>query len=154
MDHIDRGILGQLAANARISFSDLGQEVGLSAHAAAARVRRLEDDGVILGYTTIVAGDAPIRAAALEVFIDVRLDGSTTFDAFADRLVVFPEVADSVHMTGPYDALVHAFVPDTGALDTFLGRLKRECGAGQTQTRVALRSGARPPKRHLRTARR
>ena len=114
----------------------------MSANAAAARVRRLEDDGVIVGYTTIVAGDAPSRAGALEVFIDVRLDGSTTFDAFAERLAAFPEVADSVHMTGPFDALVHAFVPDTGALDTFLGRLKRECGAGQTQTRVALRSGA------------
>jgi Lrp/AsnC family leucine-responsive transcriptional regulator len=154
VDHIDRDILGQLAANARISFSDLGRVVGLSANAAAARVRRLEDDGVIVGYTTITARDAPDRVAALEVFVDVRLDGSTTFDAFADRLAVFPEVADSVHMTGPYDALVHAFVSDTGALDTFLGRLKRECGAGQTQTRVALRGGERRPGGRVGIARR
>lgn len=76
------------------------------------------------------------------MFIEVRLDGSTDFDAFARRLSVFGEVADTVHMTGPYDALIHAYVPDTGALDVFLGRLKRECGAGQTQTRVALRSGS------------
>jgi Lrp/AsnC family transcriptional regulator, leucine-responsive regulatory protein len=147
MDRIDGAILDALARNARVSFSDLGRQVGLSANAAAARVRRLEDDGVIVGYTTIVAGDAPARAAALEVFVDVRLDESTDFPAFAAALATFPEVADSVHMTGPFDALVHAFVADTGALDAFLGRLKRECGAGQTQTRVALRGGTRTARR-------
>lgn len=141
MDDIDGEILGHLAENARVSFSGLGAAVGLSANAAAARVRRLEDDGVIVGYTTIVAGDAQRRSTALEVFIDVRLDESTDFDGFAQRLASFKEVADVVHMTGAYDALVHAAVTDTGALDVFLGRLKRECGAGQTHTRIALRSG-------------
>lgn len=141
MDALDREIVSELTRNARVSFSDLGREVGLSANAAAARVRRLENDGVIVGYTTIVAGDAQRAAAALEVFVDVRLDGSTDFDAFALRLSAFGEVADAVHMTGPYDALVHAYVTETGALDVFLGRIKRECGAVQTQTRVALRRG-------------
>lgn len=141
MDAIDGEILSALARNARVSFSDLGAEVGLSANAAAARVRKLEGDGVIIGYTTIVASDAQRTATTLEVFIDVRLDAATDFESFARRLSAFREVADTVHMTGPYDALVHAFVTDTSALDTFLGRLKRECGAGQTQTRVALRSG-------------
>ncbi|NTV38601.1 MAG: Lrp/AsnC family transcriptional regulator [Demequinaceae bacterium] len=143
MDPTDREILGLLAQNARVSFSELGRRVGLSANATSARVRRLEEDGVIVGYTTIVAGDAPAPSGSLEVFIDVRLDGVTSFDAFAGTLSALREVADTVHMTGPYDALVHAYVQDTAALDVFLGRLKRECGAGQTQTRVALRSGAR-----------
>ena len=156
VDRVDGEILGILTENARVSFSDLGREVGLSANAVAARVRRLESDGVIVGYTAIVAGDAQGPVASLEVFIDVRLDASTDFDAFARRLSAFREVADTVHMTGPYDALVHAFVSDTGALDTFLGRLKR--GAGQTQTRVALRSGnlaprsGKPAPRHGATA--
>ncbi len=142
-----------MAENARVSFSDLGRKVGLSANAVAARVRRLENDGVIVGYTTVVAGDAQRPAASLEVFIDVRLDGSTDFDTFARRLSAFGEVADTVHMTGPYDALVHAYVPDTAALDVFLGRLKRESGAGQTQTRVALRSGTKAAGRGSRMAR-
>lgn len=143
MDSTDSEILGVLMRNARVSLSALGREVGLSANAVSARVRRLENDGVIVGYTAIVAGDAERPVASLEVFIDVRLDASTDFETFARRLAAFREVVDTVHMTGPYDALVHAFVSDTGALDAFLGRLKRECGAGQTQTRVALRSGVR-----------
>lgn len=147
MDRIDGQIIGELTANARISFSDLGRVVGLSANATAARVRRLEQDGVIVGYTAILAGDEPGRAGGLEVFIDVRLEPTTSFDDFDHALAAFPEVADSVHMTGPFDALVHAFVTDTSTLDRFLGRLKRECGAGQTQTRVALRSGTRAARR-------
>lgn len=101
---------------------------------------------MIVGYTAIVAGDARGPVASLEVFIDVRLDASTDFETFSRRLAAFREVADTVHMTGPHDALVHAFLADTGALDAFLGRLKRECGAGQTQTRVALRSGNQAPR--------
>ena len=154
VDRIDGEILGILTQNARVSFSDLGREVGLSANAVASRVRRLENDGVIVGYTAIVAGDARGPVASLEVFIDVRLDASTDFDTFSRRLAAFREVADTVHMTGPHDALVHAFVSDTGALDTFLGRLKRECGAGQTQTRVALRGGERRPGGRVGIARR
>jgi len=147
MDNTDGEILGILARSARVSFSELGGAVGLSANAVAARVRKLEGDGVILGYTTVVAADVERQVSSLEVFIDVRLDGSTDFGTFASKLSEFREVADTVHMTGPFDALVHAYVQDTTALDVFLGRLKRECGAGQTQTRVALRSHARLARR-------
>ena len=154
MDRVDREILDALTENARVSLSQLGRMVGLSANAGAARVRRLEDDGVIVGYTTIVAGEALPPAGSLEVFIDVRPDGETDFESFAQRLSMVREVADTVHMTGPYDALVHAFVPDTAVLDVFLGRMKRECGAGHTQTRVALRSGAKPAGRANLRARR
>ena len=83
MDRIDGEILDALAINARVFFSDLGREVELSANAAAARVRRLVRDGVIAGYTTVIAGDAQRAVASLEVSIDVRLAGSTDFGTFA-----------------------------------------------------------------------
>ena len=50
MDEIDDRILGILATNGRASFAAIGEEVGLSPHGAADRVRRLERDGVISGY--------------------------------------------------------------------------------------------------------
>ncbi len=93
-------------------------------------------DGVIAGYATMIAGDAQRAFASLEVFIDVRLNGSPPS--------ALREVADTVHMTGPYDALVHTYVPDTAASGAFLGRLKRECGSGHTHTRVALKSWNQP----------
>ena len=49
---------------------------------------------------------------------------------------------DAVHVTGSYDYLLHAVVADPAALDLLVRRLKREAGAGQTFTRLALRGAA------------
>ena len=148
MDAIDAAIFDALSQNARVSFRDLGAAVGLSPNAAAARVRRLEESGVIAGYTVVPGAAERARTRevdhALEVFVDVRLGMDTDFAAFATRVRVFDYVRDVVHMTGPFDALIHASLADTAALDAFLSHLKRECGAAQTQTRVALRSRRGP----------
>lgn len=140
MDALDEQIIGLLHENARRSFSDLGRTIGLSTNATAARVRRLEESGIILGYTIRTGSDAPDPRGGLEVFIDVRLDEATDFDVFAERVGSIGEIVDAVHMTGPYDGMVRAFTRDTASLDRLLRRLKKECGAAQTQTRVALRS--------------
>ena len=55
MDALDRKALPLLMANGRITWSDLGQALGLSAPAAAERVRKLEEHGVIRGYSAIRA---------------------------------------------------------------------------------------------------
>ncbi|WP_460774289.1 Lrp/AsnC family transcriptional regulator [Microbacterium sp. GXF7504] len=140
MDAIDEQILGILRDDARASFSAIGREVGLSTNAVAARVRRLEADGVILGYRAILATDLPDPAAALEAFIDVRLRDDRDSDAFLAWAGAVREIVDAVHVTGPYDYLLRVHARDTGALNTLLRRLKREGGAAQTETRLALRS--------------
>jgi Lrp/AsnC family leucine-responsive transcriptional regulator len=137
MDALDDRIIGLLTADARRSFSDLGREVGLSTNAVAARVRRMERTGVILGYTLVT--DTPAGPGGLEVFIDVRLDQDTEGDAFLEALRPLPQIADAVHVTGPFDYLLRAVVPDSAALDALLKHLKRSCGVGQSQTRLALR---------------
>ncbi|QNJ92511.1 Lrp/AsnC family transcriptional regulator [Mycolicibacterium fluoranthenivorans] len=140
MDRLDEQILGLLRENARRSFSELGRQVGLSTNATAARVRRLETEGVILGYTILAGQDVPGPRGGLEVFIDVRLDTETDYDTFTTLIETDRQIVDAIHMTGPYDYLLRAYVPDTRALDLLLRRLKKECGAAQTQTRVALRA--------------
>jgi Lrp/AsnC family leucine-responsive transcriptional regulator len=140
VDRTDEMILLLLQENARRPFSELGRRVGLSTNAAAARVRRLEADGIILGYTVLTGKDAPGPRGGLEVFIDVRLDAATDNDTFTRAVESIDQIVDAVHMTGPYDYLLRAYTADTGTLDKLLRQLKRECGAAQTQTRVALRS--------------
>lgn len=140
MDSQDEKILGLLQENARRSFSELGRMVGLSTNATAARVRRLEAEGIILGYTVLTGSDAPGLRGGLEVFIDVRFDSVTDDETFTTNIAPIEQIVDAVHVTGPYDYLLRARVRDTGALDQLLRRLKRDCGAAQTQTRVALRS--------------
>ncbi len=142
MDAIDESILSYLTVDARLSFRDLGHRVGLSANAAAARVRRLVGDGTIGGFTIRRGPDAqgPVRRG-LEVFVDVRLgegiDTTEAARAFAD----LGEVVDAVHVTGSYDYLVHAVTADAMSLDRLLRKLK-ERGAVQTSTRIALRSSS------------
>lgn len=144
MDRLDEEILGILGTNGRISFSDLGKQIGLSTAATAARVRRLEAAGVILGYSAILADQEVAAGGGLEAFIDVRLaEGrdSTDFLAWAQQE---RKITDAVHLTGPYDYLLRAQVRDTGELDLLLRRLKRTAGAAATQTRIALRGSSSP----------
>lgn len=139
MDALDTQIIGLLQENARRSFSDLGRQVGLSTSATAARVRRLEAEGVILGYTILTEPSGLAERGRLEVFIDLRLDADTDNEAFTNKVADIRDVVDAVHMTGPFDYLLRAYVRDTSTLDKLLRRLKQECGAAQTQTRIALR---------------
>lgn len=138
MDKIDEQIFGELRLNARVSFSELGRRVGLSTAATAARVRKLEAEGTITGYT-VTSAATTARPGSLEVYIDVRLaDGFDDAD-FLTAVGPLTEVIDAVHLTGGFDFLVRAVVADTASLDVLVKRLKRDCGAGQTHTRVALR---------------
>ena len=140
MDPVDDAIIRELTADARIPYSKLGERVGLSPNAAANRVRRLVENGTIRGFTILTGSPASVPAG-LEVFVEVRMADGTTNEEFTAALVRgFPQVLDAVHVTGSYDYLLHAVVADPSALDQFVRRLKREAGAGQTFTRLALRS--------------
>lgn len=142
MDRTDETILGILAENGRISFSALGRRVSLSTNATAARVRRLEASGAILGYRAVLAADTPLIRGGLEAFIDVRLAEGRDSDAFLAWTSCDAAISEAVHLTGPYDYLVRAHVRDTGDLDRLLRRLKKEAGVAETQTRIALRTPA------------
>lgn len=139
MDPLDREILSALQEDARISYRDLGGRVGLSANAAADRVRKLRRSGVIRGFTTLV-DPAAVSGPGLVVFIDVTLHLETTNAAFEEVAVRLPGVTEIVHVTGEHDYLLRARVADTAVLDNLLWRLKREAGAARSHTRLALRS--------------
>src|SRR3954451_2841310 len=73
MDELSRKILAELKKDARLSFAEVGRRVGLSTPAAAERVRRLEDSGVIEGYEARIN---PARIGlAVAAFIRIRLSG-------------------------------------------------------------------------------
>ncbi|MBD7994830.1 Lrp/AsnC family transcriptional regulator [Arthrobacter sp. Sa2CUA1] len=139
MDALDSAILGILRNDARISYAELGRRIGLSTNAAAARIRRLETSGVILGYRAVLGSETPAAGPGLQAFIDVRLKPETESRSFLEWSRTDPAVQDAVHVTGPYDYLLRVSVPSMKALDELLHRLKTDSGAIQTQTRLALR---------------
>ncbi|WP_373143233.1 Lrp/AsnC family transcriptional regulator [Mycobacterium marinum] len=139
MDDIDSEIVEILGRDGRASFSAMGRAIGLSTNAVGARVRRLETTGVILGYRAVLAAEkAP--SGGIEAFVDVRLRSEQDGDQFLAWAAKDPAISDAVHVTGPYDYLLHIRVRDTADLDRLLRRLKAAAGVAQTQTRIALRS--------------
>lgn len=137
MDARDRDILDALRADARLSYRRLGEQVGLSANAAADRVRRMVASGVIQGFATLV-DESAAPDARLDLLIDVRLRPGIDPDDFEGALALLPWISEALHVTGTWDYQLRARLPDTARLDVLVRTLKRETGADATQTRLVL----------------
>ncbi len=138
MDEIDDRILSILATNGRASFAAIGEEVGLSPHGAADRVRRLERDGVISGYTARI--DPAGVGRSLDAFIDVRLLPTTDSEEFERRVARLDSVREVAFLTGRFDFQLRVACRDADDLNDTVRAVRREAGAAGTETRIVLRS--------------
>src|SRR3954451_8960611 len=93
-DELDHRILELLAANGRMSYTDLGKATGLSTSAAHQRVRRLEQRGVIKGYRAVV--DAESVGLPLTAFISFNPFAPAAPDDVPERLAGLSEI-ESCH---------------------------------------------------------
>jgi Lrp/AsnC family leucine-responsive transcriptional regulator len=138
MDEIDDRILSILATNGRASFAAIGEEVGLSPHGAADRVRRLERDGVITGYAARI--DPAGVGRSLDAFIDVRLLPTTDSEEFEQRVARLDSVREVAFLTGRFDFQLRVACRDADDLNDTVRTIRREAGAAGTETRIVLRS--------------
>jgi Lrp/AsnC family leucine-responsive transcriptional regulator len=143
LDAIDREILRVLMRNARVSYRELGEQVSLSANAAAERVRRLRERGVIAGFQAIVNPAAAGRT--LVAVIDVRLGDPGDSERCERLLESLDAVTDAAHVTGRFDYQVRAACRDAADLDRLIRTLKTEGGVVESDTRIALRTVVRRP---------
>jgi len=113
MDAIDRKILQALQANARASLQEIGQKVGLSASPCWERIRKMEQTGVIEGFT--VRLNAPALGWRDTVLVQLTLDSHTdnTLEKFGEVLATIPEVVEAYLVSGEYDYLLRVAVKDT-----------------------------------------
>jgi Lrp/AsnC family leucine-responsive transcriptional regulator len=136
VDPIDRAILGKLRSDARLSFRDLGEAVGLSANAVADRVRRLVAAGTIRRFTTEI--DPAADGNRLAAFVDLRLAPGTAADAFERGLRTIPGVVAAALTTGSFDYTLRVAVADQAALVSLVETLRAR-GAVETYSRIILR---------------
>lgn len=139
LDAIDIRILDILQENARITTLELAEQVGLSATPCARRVKRLEDDGLIERYVTLL--NEKKAGIDLSVFISVRLRNQTgeTIGRFERSVRSMPEITECYLMSGVHDYLLHLRVADVGALRDFLrNRLVTIEGIAETQSSIVL----------------
>ena len=136
MDATDRKIVALLRENARRSYLDIGRHVGLSAPAVKRRVDRLENDGVIRGYTTVV--DPHAFGWHAEAFVDLYCEGGMSGDAIRRVLQTEPRVASAHTVAGEASALLHVMAEDTKDLELALERIRNTEGITRTVTEVVL----------------
>ena len=133
IDGIDHKILTILKQDARIPWQMLGERVGLSANAAADRVRRLLRRGIVTRFTTVV--DQRKLGRSLSAIIDARI---TTTPKFDEALRRRNDVVWAAHVTGVPDVKILVACEGTEGLDEFLQWLQKQ-GAADTRTDVVLR---------------
>ena len=139
MDAIDLKLITILQNNARIPLKSLAEKVFLSSPATAARIARLEKEGIIEGY----AAQINLKQVGMPIiaFINLDLDPAQkpTFYPFVNA---HPNVLECNCITGRYSQLIKVAFETTEALDTFIGELN---SFGHTETQIAF-STPQPPR--------
>lgn len=139
MDETDRTLLDCLQEDGRMTASEVARRLGLSVPATSDRMRKLEDTGVILGYTARVDRRRVGRGLLAYVFVD--LERPDHRGPFREAVVARREVLECHHVAGASDYLLKVAVADTDALEAFLSDgLKGLAGVVKTNTVIVLSS--------------
>jgi Lrp/AsnC family leucine-responsive transcriptional regulator len=134
LDEIDWHILEELQRDGRISYSELGRRVSLTAPAVADRVRRLEEAGVITGFRAEV--DAARLGYPITAFIRWTANGSDCA-ALGGIAKDIPEILECHRITGETSYILKVGTTSVGHLEELLDRLMPH---GSTITSVVLSS--------------
>lgn len=107
MDRIEKDIIAVLQADSRVTVARLAAMLGVDEGVAAERLKKLEDDGVIVKYTAIVNGE-DLDDEAVEALIEVKVtpQRGAGFDAIAQEIAAHEEVKNLYLMSGGYDLAV------------------------------------------------
>lgn len=136
IDGLDSQILRILQHNARTSNAEIARQVGLAPSAVFERIRKLEERGVLGGYSARVEPKA--AELGLLAFIFVRSDDSAGEDTAAEALAKIPEVQEVHHVAGEDCFLVKVRTRDTESLGTLLKEFKALPSVRATRTTIVL----------------
>ena len=141
LDRFDRKILQVMAADGRISITDLAQHIGLSKSPTQARLRRLEQGGYITGYRALLD---PIRLGLDHVaFVEVRLSDTreAALAAFNNAVKEVPEIEQCHMLAANFDYLLKVRVQDMAAYRAVLGeKISSLPHVASTSTYVAMQA--------------
>ena len=132
MDSIDKKILKLLQENGRITVKEITQTISLTAPAVSERIKRLEKDGVIEGYTAIVSPRKMGRT--IHAIINVSIQPAAT-EKFVNLVNNEPMVVECYHVTGNYSYLVKVDAYEITDLEKLVMRFQK---MGNTNTQIIM----------------
>jgi Lrp/AsnC family transcriptional regulator len=123
LDRFDREILRLIANDASLSLAEIAGKVGLTPTPCWKRIRRMEQDGIILRRVAVL--DPAKVGLPVSVFVEIETsDHSSDWLArFAGVIEHTPEIVDAWRMSGDVDYLLHVVVPDIASYDAFYRKL-------------------------------
>jgi Lrp/AsnC family transcriptional regulator, leucine-responsive regulatory protein len=136
-DPIDRRLAAALVADGRSTLRTLAEITGLSVSAVQARVRRLEAEGVVRGYTALLDPEAvglPLAALIAITPLDPAQDDDTP-----DRLVGLPEIEACHSVAGDASYMLFVRVATPTALEQLIREIRRRAHVS-TRTTVVLQT--------------
>jgi Lrp/AsnC family transcriptional regulator, leucine-responsive regulatory protein len=136
LDQLDIDLLEALQRNARSTFAELGALVGLKAPAVHDRVKRLEQQGHIRGYSAQLDG----KRLGLELiaFVSCYTSPDCEYESFTTALSEMPEVCEVHSVAGEETFMCKVVTRSTQHLDDLLARLKSMKGMARTKTTIVL----------------
>ena len=135
MDDLDRGILGLLGADARMSLATLARRMKVARSTIQARLERLETSGVIAGYTLKLGETARQGRLRASVMLSIEARAQA---GIVTRLKAIPEVERVITTAGHFDLLLQIAAPSTQALDQVLGQVAAMSGVQAAENLIHL----------------
>ena len=139
IDPIDYNILDLLQHNARMTQSEIAASVGMSQPAVAERLRKLEQDGVIIGYAARV--DSRKLGKDITAFIGVSIEHPKYNKEFSRRMIQHKDVLECHRVTGADSYLLKVVTENTESLDRLISETVRVVpGVTRTLTTIVMSS--------------
>lgn len=139
LDTLDQKILNLLSVDARMSVTDISKEVGLSKTPCHLRIKRLEDDGYILGYRALLD---PVKLGLDHIaFVEVKLSDTTAraLERFNEAVRKLPSVEQCHMIAGGYDYLMKVRTSNIRDYRKLLGEtISRLPHVAQTSTYISM----------------
>jgi len=128
---LNAAILEELEADARISITEIGKRVGLSGPAVSERIKKMEDEGIITGYTTNLDYDQ----VGLTVNAFITLKSSLTHAGVIKKIEEIPDILECYSITGHNCLIMKVATSTTKRLETIIWQLQQ---FGETNTSIVL----------------
>jgi Lrp/AsnC family transcriptional regulator, leucine-responsive regulatory protein len=139
LDDTDKKALNALQADGRLSNVELARRIDLSPPATHARLRRLEHDGYITGYTALLDREKAGFDLLCIIQISLQMHQLEQVEAFRELVRKMPEVLECHHITGEYDYLLKVVLRNRKDLERFVvDRLTPVPGVARIHTSLVL----------------
>ena len=135
LDELDVAILRRLNTDARKSFRDIARELRVSISTISNRVKRLEQEGIIVGYIPVL--DEKKLGYDVLAVIGIRISKGKLLEV-QRKIGREDKVVDVYDVTGEYDSVIIARFKNTKELDAFIKRLVAMENVERTYTQVVL----------------